>query len=69
MTRRIQGDPFLWKWVFLHDGKLIAYETGPLHFVLTCELMNLQSGRILGTYDCYNKDLTAPQTPALGAQA
>ena len=32
VIRRIEGDPFVWRWMFWENGKQVAYETGSLHF-------------------------------------
>lgn len=32
VIRKIDGDPFVWKWMFLANGRQVAYESGPLHF-------------------------------------
>jgi hypothetical protein len=53
--RRIDGSAFIWKWMFLEDGKRVAYESGPLHFSLTCVLADIETGRQLGIYDCFGE--------------
>ncbi len=55
MIRRINDGPFIWRWLFLHNGKQIGYETGPLHFSMTCVLVEVASGRQLATYDCFSE--------------
>ncbi|ADW67427.1 hypothetical protein [Granulicella tundricola] len=32
---------------------ILAYEAGPLHFGMTCNLADLATGRKLTTVDCY----------------
>ena len=64
IIRRLNDGSFQWKWSFQNDGRWVAYETGPLHFSLTCFLVDVASGRQLASFDCYNKDLLAPRTPA-----
>lgn len=54
LMRRIEGDPFVWKWMFVNGGKQVAYEVGPLHFSMTCVLLDVKSGRRLGDYDCWS---------------
>jgi hypothetical protein len=55
VIRKIDGDPFVWKWMFLANGRQVAYESGPLHFSLTCILADIQTGRILKSYDCFRE--------------
>lgn len=71
VVRRIPGDPFVWQWIFLPDGRLVAYEAGPLHFSMSCVLFDLARGREVARVDCYHdlpsdspdwvKALEAPQ--------
>src|SRR5258708_7413003 len=51
VLRRIAGDPFLRKWKFASNGKLVAYESGPLHFALNCALVDIASGKQVAQYD------------------
>ena len=45
VVRRIEGSPFLWKWKFESNGKLVAFESGPLHFESSLGLsVSLSSG-------------------------
>jgi len=53
--RRIEGEPIIWKWIFWSGGKQVAYETGPLHFDMTCVLTDVESGKTLATFDCYHE--------------
>ncbi len=55
VIRRIHGEPFLWTWMFRPNGTQVAYETGPLHFAMTCILADIASGRQLATYDCFSE--------------
>ena len=56
------GGPFYWNFVFLPDGKRVAFEQGSLHFNLTCTLMNIQTGEHIQDYDCFHGlSATAPQ--------
>jgi hypothetical protein len=57
VIRRFPGDAFVWKWTFLEDGRQVAYESGPLHFSLACILADIQTGKRLGTYDCFPNPL------------
>jgi hypothetical protein len=53
--RRFDGSPFVWKWMFLDDGKRVAYEDGPLHSSLACVLADIETGKQLGIYDCFGE--------------
>lgn len=55
VIRRIKGDPFVWKWRFWEDGKQVVYQTGSLHFNLSCIRVDLSSGRQLANDDCYRE--------------
>ena len=55
IIRRIEGGPFLWKWQFWAEGKQIAYQTGPLHFGLLCNLADLATGKERASVDCYHE--------------
>ncbi len=57
--RSIKGDPFVWQWMFLADGKQVAYQTGPLHFSLECVLLDVRSGKERARYDCFKDPLPA----------
>ena len=59
IIRRITGEPIIWRWIFLADGREIAYETGPFHFGESCFLIRLSDGRKLDSYDCYHDVPTA----------
>lgn len=54
VIRRISGDPFVWNWKFCPDAKEIAYETGPRHFGLQCNLEDISTGRIAWSQDCFH---------------
>jgi hypothetical protein len=53
IVRRVQGSPIIWTWFFV-DDLTVAIETGPLHFGMECELVDIASGRILADYNCYD---------------
>lgn len=53
--RRFEGSAFVWKWMFVDDGSRVAYESGPLHFGMSCILADIATGRELGIYDCYHE--------------
>jgi hypothetical protein len=55
---RIDGDPFLWRWMFWADGQQMVYESGPLHFSMACVLFDLTKGREVERVDCFH-DLPA----------
>ena len=55
VIRRIEGDPFIWRWMFWENGKQVAYETGSLHFNMACTLVDIASGRQLANLDCYRE--------------
>ncbi len=55
VVRRFDGDPFVWEWIFWADGKQVAYESGPLHFGMNCILADIETGRQLGSVDCYHE--------------
>ncbi len=54
VIRKIDGDPFVWQWIFWNNGRQVAYESGPLHFVLQCTLVNVRTGKKLSSYDCFH---------------
>jgi hypothetical protein len=54
VVRKIDGDPFVWQWIFWKDGREVAYESGPLHFGLQCTLMSVGSGKKLASVDCFH---------------
>jgi len=56
VIRRIEGEPFVWSWIFLADGKQLAIMVGPLHFGMNCILEDLSTGKALATYDCYHEE-------------
>ena len=51
---RIEGNGFVWNWIFWADGRQVAYESGPLHFGLSCILYDLRRGREIRSIDCYH---------------
>jgi hypothetical protein len=57
------GGRFYWNFVFLPDGKQVAFEHGSLHFNLTCTLMDIHTGKRVQDYDCFRTPLPddAPQ--------
>jgi hypothetical protein len=55
IVRRIDGDPLVFNWIFWGDGRQVAYESGPLHFGMNCILADIETGRRLGTVDCYHE--------------
>jgi hypothetical protein len=63
IIRRIDGEPFVWKWIFLSDGKRVALEAGPLHFSMECVLVDIASGKEIEDYNCFSDPLST-DTPA-----
>jgi hypothetical protein len=51
---RIDGEPFVWKWIFWANGKQVAYEAAPFHFSLDCVLADSKTGRRLASFDCFH---------------
>lgn len=62
IIRQFKGDPFIWAWMFLKNGKQIAFETGPLHFGMACVLVNVSAANELERVDCF----TYPKNPPSG---
>jgi hypothetical protein len=58
--RKVHGDPLIWSWMFLDDGKSIAFESGPLHFGMACVLLDIASGKELQRVDCFHYPDHAP---------
>ena len=54
ILRKIEGDGFVWNWIFWADGKQVAYESGPLHFGLVCILADVATEKQLASYDCFH---------------
>jgi hypothetical protein len=52
---RIEGDAFIWKWMFWEDGRQVIYESGPLHFGLSCVQFDLKKGHEISRFDCYQE--------------
>ena len=63
VIRRIEGGPFVWKWMFWADGRQVAYEEGSLHFNRWCTLVDVATGRQIASRDCFSEKLSA-HTPA-----
>ena len=61
VIRRIEGSPFIWKWMFQDDGRTVVYEDGPLHYgIITCYRVEIASGRLVSSFDCGNTPLNRP---------
>ena len=54
VVRKIDGDPFVWQWIFWNNGREVAYESGPLHFGLQCNLVRVATGEKLASVDCFH---------------
>jgi hypothetical protein len=57
VVRRVGGHSLIWNWMFLPDGRRLAYEDGPLHFAMNCVLLDISSGKKIADYDCYHDPL------------
>jgi hypothetical protein len=55
VIRKIDGDPFVWKWRFQPDDRRVAYETGPLHSSMMCVLADIRTGKQLEAVDCFGE--------------
>lgn len=55
VVRKIEGKPFVWRWIFWKDGREVAYEAGPLHWAMQCNLMDMATGRTLDSIDCFHE--------------
>ena len=61
VIRRLRGGPFFWNLIFLQDGQQLAYTHGPLHFAMTCSLIQISTGRKIADHDCFSEQPdTAP---------
>ena len=54
VLHRIDGEPFVWKWIFWAGGRQVAYEAAPFHFSLDCVLADSVTGRRLASFDCFH---------------
>jgi hypothetical protein len=58
VIRKLNGvgndGPFFWNFIFLPDGKRVAFSNGSLHFNEECTLMEIKTGKHLEDYDCYH---------------
>jgi hypothetical protein len=54
VLRRIEGNGFVWNWIFWANGTQVAYESGPLHFGLQCALADVHTGKRVANYDCFH---------------
>ena len=54
VIQRIDGEPFVWRWIFWAGGRQVAYEAAPFHFGLDCVLADSATGRRLASYDCFH---------------
>jgi hypothetical protein len=41
--------------MFTPDGKQVAYESGPLHFSMSCVLVDIATGKQVGYFDCFQE--------------
>lgn len=63
VLRKIEGDGFVWAWMFQNRGTQVAIETGPMHFSLACRLYDVASGRELADFDCFHDPTPATAPP------
>jgi hypothetical protein len=63
IVRKFPGDVFVWSWIFLNDGRQVAYESGPLHFAMSCVLADIRTGKEQASFDCFAGPL-AEDAPA-----
>jgi hypothetical protein len=54
IIRKIDGNGFVWQWIFWNNGREVAYESGPLHFGLQCILASVKTGKQLANVDCFH---------------
>ena len=45
----------MWKWIFWDDGKRVAFEDGPPHFMMRCVLADVATGKKLKDVDCFGE--------------
>lgn len=57
IVHKFPGDGFVWSWIFLNDGRQVAYESGPLHFAMSCVLANIRTGKEQARLDCFSEPL------------
>ena len=57
VVRKFAGDLTLGEWIFLSGGRQVAYESGPLHFSLTCILADIRTGKEEARFDCFQDPL------------
>lgn len=57
ILHKFPGDGFVWKWIFLDDGRQVAYESGALHFSMACVLADLRTGKEQARFDCFPNPL------------
>ena len=55
VIRRITGKHYIWKWIFWNDGRQVAYEDGPPHFLMRCILVDLKTGSEIENHDCFSE--------------
>jgi hypothetical protein len=53
ILRRFVGQHYIWNWIFWANGRQVAYEDGPPHFVMRCILADLKTARELANVDCF----------------
>ncbi len=53
VMHRIEGEHYIWNWIFWADGRQIAYEDGPPHFIMRCILVDLTTGERVEDVNCF----------------
>jgi hypothetical protein len=54
ILHRFAGRHYIWSWIFWENGRQVAYEDGPPHFVMHCVLVDLKTARELANVDCFD---------------
>jgi hypothetical protein len=55
VIRKITGQHYIWNWIFWSEGREVAYEDGPPHFLMRCILVDVATGRQLENIDCFGE--------------
>ena len=62
VIRRFEADQTFWSWNYFADGAQVAYHVGPTHGAAPhCELYDIESGRLLASWDGDLDDANRPQ--------
>jgi hypothetical protein len=52
---RFEQGTYVWKWMFWADGREVAYQSGPKHFMMRCILADVRTGKELENLDCFQE--------------